>query len=87
MTHAMLFTGYDADITDSTKAVKWRVENSWGEDRGDKGYDLMTNEWFNEHMYQVVVPKSHLTPEHLAILDQEPIVLPVWDPMGSLAKL
>ena len=87
MTHAMLFTGYDEDPTDSTKASKWRVENSWGDERSEKGYDLMTAGWFEEHMYQVVVPKNILSAEHLAALESEPIVLPVWDPMGSLAKL
>lgn len=85
MTHAMLFSGYDQDPNDETRATKWRVENSWGDERGDKGYDVMTAEWFQEHMYQVVVPKSILSAEHLAVLDQEPILLPAWDPMGALA--
>lgn len=85
MTHAMLFTGYDCSGDDVGTPGKWRVENSWGEDRSDKGYDVMTQEWFKEHMYQVVVPKKMMTKEHLALLSMEPIVLPVWDPMGSLA--
>jgi len=84
MTHAMVFTGYDL-YKDEVKPRKWRVENSWGTDRGDNGYDLMTAEWFDEHMYQVIVDKSILSPEHLAVLDETPIVLPAWDPMGSLA--
>lgn len=86
MTHAMLFTGYDLDQKNDQLVTKWRVENSWGDERGDKGYDVMTASWFEEHMYQVVVPKSILSADHLAVLDQEPIVLPVWDPMGSLAS-
>lgn len=86
MTHAMLFTGYDLS-KDGKVPSKWRVENSWGEDRSDKGYDVMTQDWFQEHMYQVVVPKNMLSAKHLALMDSKPIVLPVWDPMGSLANL
>lgn len=86
MTHAMLFSGYDQDPTNETRVTKWRVENSWGDERGDKGYDVMTSEWFEEHMYQVVVPKAILSSEHLAVSDQEPIRLPAWDPMGALAN-
>ncbi|EQC28630.1 hypothetical protein SDRG_13709 [Saprolegnia diclina VS20] len=85
MTHAMVFTGYNVK-PDEEKPDKWRVENSWGTERGDSGYDVMTADWFDEHMYQVVVDKASLTPEHLALLEaNDPIVLPAWDPMGSLA--
>lgn len=66
--------------------VKWRVENSWGEDHGHKGYLCMTDEWFSEYVYEVVVDRKHVPEEVLAVLEQEPIVLPAWDPMGALAE-
>ncbi|KAK6295760.1 hypothetical protein J4Q44_G00334730 [Coregonus suidteri] len=64
---------------------KWRVENSWGDDRGNKGYLIMTDEWFSEYVYEVVVDKKYLAPEVLEVMQKEPIVLPAWDPMGALA--
>lgn len=66
-------------------ATKWRVENSWGEERGDKGYLMMTTEWFKEYVFEVVVDKSLLSEEVLSVFQQEPQVLPIWDPMGTLA--
>ncbi len=84
MTHAMLFTGVDVD--DSDKPIKWRVENSWGKENGDKGYLLMTDKWFDEYLYEVAVSKKYLSSELLQVLDTEPVVLPPWDPMGSLAR-
>ena len=65
--------------------TRWRVENSWGEESGEKGYVVMANEWFDEFLYEVVVDKCHLSKEILEILNQEPIHLPAWDPMGALA--
>ena len=58
MTHAMLFTG--VDLKDN-KPLKWRVENSWGPDHGEKGFDIMTDPWFDQFMYEVVIHKKHLT--------------------------
>ena len=83
MTHAMLFTGVDI-VKDKPK--KWRVENSWGDKGGDKGYYLMTDKWFDQYNYEVVVDKKYLPKEILAIFDKEPQELHPWDPMGSLAK-
>jgi len=82
MNHAMLFTGID--IVDD-KPRRYRVENSWGDERSDKGFDTMNDSWFDEHVFEVTVPKADLPADLLAALDKEPIVLPLWDPMGSLA--
>jgi bleomycin hydrolase len=83
MTHAMVFTGVDLD--DDGKPIKWRVENSWGDKDGDKGHFVMTDPWFDEYNYEVVVEKRYLSPELQAILAKEPVPLPPWDPMGALA--
>jgi bleomycin hydrolase len=61
------------------------VENSWGDKRGDKGYDIMTDKWFDEYNYEVVVHKKYLTKEELEIYQRNPIKLQPWDPMGALA--
>ena len=82
MTHAMLFTG--VDVVDG-KPRRWRVENSWDDKVGDKGFFLMNDSWFAEYMFEIAAPKSYLPEELQRALDTEPIVLPPWDPMGSLA--
>ena len=82
MTHAMLFTGVDIK---ANKPQKWRVENSWGDKNGDKGYYLMSDNWFDEYNYEVVVDKKYLTSKILSIFDLEPKKLDPWDPMGALA--
>ena len=84
MTHAMVLTGVDLD--DDGKPMKWRVENSWGTDLGDDGYMLMTDAWFDEFVYELTVSQAYLSPELLAVLETEPVVLPPWDPMGALAR-
>ena len=84
MTHAMLFTG--VDVVDG-KPRRWRVENSWGsEDSGEKGFYTMNDNWYDEHMFEIAAPKDYLTDEMKSGLKGDPIVLPAWDPMGSLAK-
>lgn len=82
MTHAMVLMG--VNIVDG-KPNRWKVENSWSEDSGRKGWYLMTDEWFGEYNYQVVVNKKYLSAKQLAAWKQEPITLAPWDPMGSLA--
>ena len=82
MTHAMLFTG--VDVVDG-QPRRWRVENSWDDKVGDKGFFLMNDSWFAEYMFEIAVPKSYLPEDLQRALDLEPIVLPPWDPMGSLA--
>ncbi len=45
----------------------------------------MNDNWFDEHVFEIATPRNHLSPELLVALEAEPIVLPAWDPMGSLA--
>lgn len=49
------------------------------------GYLIMTDEWFSEYVYEVVVDKKYLSSEVLEVMQQEPVMLPAWDPMGALA--
>ena len=82
MTHAMLFTGVDIS---NGKSRKWRVENSWGPKGGNKGYYLMTDKWFDEYNYEIVVDKKYLPKRILELFDKDPVKLAPWDPMGALA--
>lgn len=82
MNHAMVITGVNLIGDEPTK---WRIENSWGVERGNKGYYLMSQTWFLEHTYQAVIHKKHLTEAELKSYHQTPIILKPWDPMGSLA--
>jgi bleomycin hydrolase len=83
MTHAMVLTGVNLA---EGKANRWKVENSWGTEPGNKGFFVMSDPWFDEYLYQVVVNKKYLSAELLQAYSQDPIVLPPWDPMGSLAR-
>ena len=84
MNHAMAFVGVDV-ADDGTTTRRWRVENSWGDKVGDKGYFTMSDDWFSEYVYEVAVPKSMLPAKYQAALDEPAISLPAWDPMGALA--
>ena len=84
MTHAMVLTGVDLD--ENGKAKKWKVENSWGDKVGNKGYFVASDAWMDEYTYQIVVRKEFLTAAELAAYEAEPLVLAPWDPMGALAK-
>ncbi len=83
MTHAMVFQGVNLD--EKGKPTRWRVENSWGKEAGNEGYYVMSDDWFSEYTYQVVVHKKFLTPQQQKEWEQAPIALEPWDPMGSLA--
>ena len=85
MTHAMLITAVSMDKEHQPR--KWRVENSWGEDRGEKGYVMFSQDWFNEFVFEIVVDKKFVPQEVLQVLQGQPTVLPAWDPMGNLAVL
>ncbi len=82
MTHAMLFTAVHIE---NGKPTKWRVENSWGKDVGDKGYFIMTDKWFDEFMFEIAIHKKYLSKETIEAFKKPPTVLPPWDPLGALA--
>ncbi|NQT65161.1 MAG: C1 family peptidase [FCB group bacterium] len=82
MTHAMVFTG--VNLIDGVPN-RWKVENSWGEKNGEKGYFVMSDKWLEEYTYQVVINKKYLPEELKKAWELEPIILKPWDPMGSLA--
>ncbi len=77
--HAMTLIAVDLDEEGNSK--KWMVENSWGDKSGWRGNLIMTDEWFEEYMFRVVVNKKYFPVETLKLLDQKPIMLPSWDPM------
>ena len=78
--HAMTLIA--VDICEETgKPVKWMVENSWGPASGYQGCLIMTDEWFNEYMFRLVVEKKYVPADILQMLDQKPTLLPAWDPM------
>ena len=77
--HAMTLIAVDLD--EDGNAKKWMVENSWGPSSGWKGNLIMTDEWFEEYMFRVVVDKKYIPAETLKLLEQKPIMLPSWDPM------
>ena len=80
MCHAMVITG--VNLTDG-KPNRWKIENSWGDDRGEKGYYIASDSWFDEFVYQAVIRREYLEAYDL---NQELIELAPWDPMGSLAR-
>lgn len=82
MDHAMVLTG--VDIVDG-KPTKWKVENSWGNKVGHKGYFVMSDAWMDKYCYQIVINKKYLSDKQRKAQAQDPIVLKPWDPMGTLA--
>jgi bleomycin hydrolase len=82
MTHAMVLSG--VNLVEG-KPTKWRVENSWGANSGEQGYMCMSDAWMDEYVYQAVVAPEFVSSEVRDVLKQDPIVLPIWDPIGSLA--
>ena len=77
--HAMTLIAVDLD--ENGEAKKWMVENSWGAASGYQGNLIMTDEWFNEYMFRVVLERKYVPEDILRLLEQEPILLPAWDPM------
>ncbi len=79
--HAMTLCAVDLDENDHPK--KWMVENSWGSSYGYKGFLIMTDEWFNEYMFRVVVEEKYIPEKYLKMFDKKATMLPPWDPMFS----
>lgn len=85
LTHAMVFVGVNLDEND--KPINWMVENSWGSKAGNKGIFSMSDEWFDEYNYQIMVDKKYIDQEYSKLLEQTPIELEPWDPFGALARI
>lgn len=85
LTHAMVFVGVDLD--EEGKPLKWKVENSWGDNVGKKGIFSMSDKWFDEFNYQVAVNKRYIDEKWLEALNEPIIELEPWDPMGALAMV
>ena len=83
MNHAMVLTGVSLN---NDLPTKWKIENSWGDSNGKKGYYLASDTWFDKFVYQAVINKKYFNPSQLKALDTKPIILKPWDPMGALAK-
>jgi len=82
--HAMTLMAVDLDQNE--RPTKWKVENSWGASYGFSGHLIMTDEWFNEYMFRVVVNKKYLNEAQKKMLEQKPIKLPAWDPMFMMEE-
>ena len=78
-THAMTLKAVDLDA--NGKPLKWKVENSWGDKTGGKGHIIMTDEWFDNYTFRLVVNKKYATQKVLDLLKTKPVQLPAWDPM------
>ncbi|MEA3287141.1 MAG: C1 family peptidase [Candidatus Marinimicrobia bacterium] len=82
-THAMVFIG--VDVVDK-QARQWKVENSWGTDRGKDGYWLMDDAWFDQYLYGVILQKKYLDRKTLDAMAKKPIILPPWDAMYQMLR-
>ena len=77
--HAMTLMA--VDIAQDGNTTKWMVENSWGKSNGYNGHLIMTDEWFDEYMFRLVVERRFVPEDVLKVLDRKPVKLPAWDPM------
>lgn len=85
LTHAMVLAG--VDIAEDGRVLTWKVENSWGKDAGKDGIYSMTDAWFDEYNYQIMVDKKYVPAEYQAALHEKPTELEPWDPFGALAMV
>ncbi len=83
MGHAMIITAVNLD---KGTPNRWKIENSWGDATGNKGYYLASDTWFDQFVYQAVIHEKYLSEEQIKAWKKEPKVLKPWDPMGALAK-
>ncbi len=83
MNHAMMMTGVNLD--EEGKPNRWKIENSWGEAPGNKGYFIGSDTWFDKYMYVVAINKKFLSEKAVAALEKESIEVAPWDPFGTLA--
>lgn len=83
--HAMTLMAVDLQPADNGQqtTTKWMVENSWGPTAGHKGHLIMTDEWFDEYLFRLVVDKKYLPAQIIKEAQQKPTVLPAWDPLFS----
>jgi bleomycin hydrolase len=87
MTHAMVISGVHVDEKTGLP-VRYKVENSWGDESGVKGYNVMSDKWFDQFVYQVVVHRSLATKDQVKTYESgEKVVLPAWDPMVGQISL
>jgi len=77
--HAMTLCAVDLDK--DGKPLKWKVENSWGPTTGVAGHLVMTDKWFDEYSFRLVVQKKYVPAATLKLLEQKPTLLPAWDPL------
>lgn len=82
MNHAMVITGVNLE---SGRPTRWKIENSWGDKNGQKGYYVCSDSWFDRFVYQAAVEREYLG-DLASLADQTPVVLAPWDPMGTLAR-
>ena len=83
MNHAMVITAVNLD---QGQPNRWKIENSWGDANGNKGYYLASDTWFDQFVYQAVIHQKYLSEAQMKAWKEEPKVLKPWDPMGALAK-
>lgn len=84
MNHAMVITGVMLD--EAEKPIRWKIENSWGDDKGRKGFYVMSDSFFDLYVYQAVIKKIYLNQTEADSLLKKPVELLPWDPLGTLAK-
>jgi len=82
--HGMTLVAVDVDKDNNI--TKWLLQNSWGPSSGFNGNLIMTDKWFDEYMFRVVINKKYISEDILKILEQKPVFLPAWDPMFSTDK-